>query len=80
MDPIKLWTIALVAQATVATNVMTLRFETPGAGSYQVARSCDLKRWEYVYTGHVHGSSSVAARFIVKPTCEFYVVNFIKQP
>lgn len=79
MNPIQLVTMALVAQASVEQGTMTLRFETPGAGSYQVARSCDLVRWEYVYTGHVSGASHVAARFTVAPGCEFYFVNFAPQ-
>lgn len=78
MNPITLITMALIAQASVERGVMTLRFETPpGAGSYQVARSCDLRRWEYVATGHVSGESHVAARFTIMPGCEFYFVNFV---
>lgn len=79
MNPITLVTMALVAQASVEQGTMTLRFETPGAGSYQVARSCDLVRWEYVYTGHVSGASHIAARFVIAPGCEFYFVNFVSD-
>lgn len=76
MNPITLITIALATQASMDGGRMILRFETPGAGSFQVARSCDLRSWEYVYTGHVRHASHVAARFITRDGCAFYFVNF----
>lgn len=70
------WPIALAAQM-VGGSSPSVQFTTPGAGSFVVARSCDLVRWECAYTGHVYGKSRVTARIAADATCEFYAVGFV---
>jgi uncharacterized protein (DUF2236 family) len=68
----------LPALITVRTNLATLRFQTPGPGSYQVAESPDLLRWTIRASGFVKVASHVTAPLPGLTNHLFYVVSFEK--
>lgn len=70
---------SLAAQISAGNQGPLLSFQTPGAGSYAVVRSCDLRQWHCVATGHVRTASHVSARLDTSTPCEFYAVGWISH-
>ena len=67
---------SLSSVLTVKDHAATLRFETPGAGSYSVLTSPDLLRWTITACGHVRTATHVSAQLPANGWAAFYAVNF----
>lgn len=75
--PWKLITVALAASIHPGPDGPSIQFTVPGAGSWQVMATSDLRSWRLIGTGYVRVQSHGTVRVHGTGAGEFYVVNWI---
>lgn len=79
--------VALAAQIALGVagppedrrNEARIHFQAPANGSWVVARSCDLMRWEFAGSGYARSACNVTVRVPADGRCEFYAVGFVSH-